>query len=794
MPRVTGRIVLVGLPADAAALTEQGLADAGIADVVELAPQEAIADLVRDAEDVGAVVTWDPGAGGGIAFAQRIARIDRDLAVLIVAPPERAEAGSRALQFAPFLGDDVTARSTDDLEGLAAEIAEAAARTRDRRARVRPARAHPDSTLAGTRPDPAEWMPGYAEHVLRHAPVGIATLDAGGVVRALNPEAARMLAVDRETAIGRRFADVVPAEHRTAAGGLIASHEQEPDDRLVLEFNGERRAYFVELSASRYVGPGDDLETVVILGDVTARELAAMRLRHVQAVADVALGNLDLEHLLDELLTRIREALAVDTAAVMLVDESGDALRVRAHQGLNPALGDVRVPVGEGFSGRIAQTREPRRVSRVEAHHVVPAAFGVSPEALLGVPLLVAGDLIGVLHVGSATQREWDADDQALLQLVGDRVALAINQARLYAHEQETAEVLQRSLLPQRLPDVPGLNVAARYNPGGAGMEVGGDWYDVTPLGGGQVAVSIGDVIGRGLRAAAVMGHLRAALRAYAVEGHSPGEALKRLNDLIIHGGGNMATAAQMTWDPSGSLRVASAGHPPPLLLGPDGDARLIDEVGGAALGVMPFTSYEETSVELPPGARVVLYTDGLVERRGDSLDRSFERLIEAARNAPPGADSLAERLLERLLGGKTDDDAALLVLEAPPRGARLELELPVAPESLGVARTHLRRWLLEHGAEHDTVEAIVVASGEAASNVIEHAYGPGSATFRLEAERDDGDAVVTVRDSGRWREERNGHHGRGTPLMKALMDDVAIDTGDAGTAVRLRRRLVADG
>jgi PAS domain S-box-containing protein len=787
MPSAPGRIVLVGLPADVAAPARAGLVASGRADVADLAPQEALADLVRDAEEVAAIVTWDPGAGGGVAFAQRVARIDRDLAVVVVAPSERAEASARAVQFAPFLGEDVVARSTDDLERLGMDVAAAAERTGGRRA----AREHDDPRPDAKLEDPERSVAGYAEHVLRHAPFGVAALDSAGVLLAFNAEAARMLAVDADDAIGRRFDDLVGPDRRGDVRRLIASAGGDDPAataavRCVLELGGDGERRSIELSVNRYMGPGEALATVVILDDVTARERAAARLHHLQAVTDAALGTVDLDDLLDRLLTRIREALAVEAAAVLLVDETGDSMRLRAFQGLDPALEGITVAIGEGFAGRIALERVPRRLPRVQGHLVAsPLVAGLG--SLLGVPLTVGGDLIGVLDVGSTAQREFDDDDQILLQLIADRVALAISQARLYGQQYETATVLQRSLLPQRLPDVPGLRLAVRYLPGGPDIDVGGDWYDVTPLGSGHVVLSIGDVVGRGLGAAAIMGHLRAGLRAYSIEGHQPGAALQRLNDLVVHGGRGMATAAHMEWDPDGTLRIARAGHPPPLLVDPDGSARLVEEGGGPALGVMPFASYDDVTVDFPPGARIVLYTDGLVERRGESLDRSLDRLVQAARGAPPGAEALAERLLERLLERDADDDAALLVLEAPPRGPRLELDLPADPEALGLVRTHLRRWLLEHGADRDTVADFVVASGEACTNVIEHAYGPGSASFRLEVSHENGDAVVTVRDSGRWRDGAGEH---GTALMRALMDDVTIERGDGGTVVHLRRRI----
>ena len=781
------RILLVGLPPDQAGLVRRGLtlADDGAA-VAEVDADDAVARISDDADAVEAVLTWD--TGGAVAFAQRVAAVDRELAVLIAAPPETFPAVDRALRFAPFLGQEATAWSAGELELVGAELAEAAERTRRRRAH-RQIVARESERLAS---NPERRRPGYVEHLLRHAPIGVATLDGAGAIAASNPEAARLLGADPDEVVGRTLDTLVPETDRDEVRRLVSAAGQSSGARVVIHVGAEIQKRYVEVSASRHLGAADEPMTVVVLGDVTERERAAARLRHLQAVTDAALGHLDLDSLLDELMSRIRGALGVDTVAVLLPDETDSerALRMRASQGLPDDLDDVRIRVGEGFAGRIARDREPLAIGDVQPHHVVSPVFGASVASLLGVPLVVGRELIGVLHVGSVKPREFEDDDRTLLQLVGDRVALAINQARTYQQEHETAAVLQRSLLPQRLPQPAGMRLAATYQPGGAGVDVGGDWYDVIELGGGRLAVSIGDVVGRGLKAATVMGQLRAALRAYSVEGHGPGAALSRLNELMLHGAGRLATAVHAAYDPgTGLLSIAVAGHPPPLLLGADGESRLLDVDGGPALGVVPYAAYGETTVPLDPGARLVLYTDGLVERRDEALDDSLARLVAASHATPPGAQALADRLVEQMLGEDDNDDAALLVVESLRLGPRLEIELPAAPAALASARTELRRWLDSREAPSSVADDLVIACGEACANVVEHAYGPGAATFWLAAEEADGDFVVTVRDSGNWREQRHVGRGRGKTLMHALADEVTVESSDEGTTVRLRRR-----
>jgi serine phosphatase RsbU (regulator of sigma subunit) len=269
-----------------------------------------------------------------------------------------------------------------------------------------------------------------------------------------------------------------------------------------------------------------------------------------------------------------------------------------------------------------------------------------------------------VLHVGTLHHRHFTPDDEALLQLVGDRVALAIN-AGLYERERAIARTLQRSLLPEGLPAPPGFRLAARYlaAPGG---DVGGDWYDAFLLPEGTLAVAIGDVTGRGLGAASGMGKLRNALRAYALELSSPSEVLQRMNRLLQHlDPEDMATVLYGKIDPADlTFRFSSAGHMAPIIREPDGAVRIRKTDGGPPIGApsgWPFTDEVE---QLPPGTSLVLYTDGLVERRGADLDDGLLWLSELCRAdlSPEGrCDAIVDRLTE---DGHLDDDVAFLVIE----------------------------------------------------------------------------------------------------------------------------------
>jgi anti-sigma regulatory factor (Ser/Thr protein kinase) len=365
-------------------------------------------------------------------------------------------------------------------------------------------------------------------------------------------------------------------------------------------------------------------------------------------------------------------------------------------------------------------------------------------------------------------------------------------------HVAAVAETLQRSLLPERLPELPGLGISARYVAGSADAQVGGDWYDVIALRDGHAGIAIGDVVGHGLDAAARMARLQNALRAYALEGLRPSLLLERMNGFAREvAGGPMATLLYGVVDPDeGRLRLATAGHPPVLVIGPAGEAYFAEGPAGSPLGVVPFPAYEESTIPLVPGATVLLYTDGLVERPDTSLDEGLEWLREFAAGVPAHPDELCGALLQaRFRDEPPRDDVALLAVRLEPvPEERIEITLRAEPESLAQMRRALGRWLRAAGAGDTETYETLVACGEASANAIAHAYPPGEASYVVEARRDRSGVEVRVRDFGSWRAPRSGSQGRGLGLIEELMDDVEIERGDAGTVVRMRRALAAVG
>jgi anti-sigma regulatory factor (Ser/Thr protein kinase)/putative methionine-R-sulfoxide reductase with GAF domain len=518
------------------------------------------------------------------------------------------------------------------------------------------------------------------------------------------------------------------------------------------------------------------------------------QLRVMYRVGDPALSELELEDLLDELLTRIQEALHVDTVAILLLDEERGELVARAARGLEEEVEQgVRIPVGRGFAGRIASERVPIFIEEVNHADILnPILREKGIRSILGVPLIVEGDLIGVLHVASLRPRIFGDRDLAVLWLAAGRAAPAIERARLFRaleHEHRVAEVLQRSLLPDRITQILGIEIAARYLP--ARDRVGGDWYDVIELPRGLIGVAIGDVVGHGLRAAALMGQLRTALRSYAIVGHSPGrtlELLDRFMDTI--GESAMATAIYAILDTdSGVLRLALAGHPPPVIINGD-RPRFIDVPPAVPLGALPFADYPEHELTLRPGETLLLYTDGLIERRGQSLELAMDGLLDLLHEAPT-ADEACERLTSELVPPEgLQDDVAIVAVQNVVVPERLRLRLPADPRVLTGVRRLMRRWLRERGAGAEDVARITLAVSEACANAIEHAYSPSAGAFAVEADAEGDEVTIAVRDAGSWRAPRGHNRGRGLTIMRAAMDDVEVAPETDGTAVLLRSRL----
>ena len=417
---------------------------------------------------------------------------------------------------------------------------------------------------------------------------------------------------------------------------------------------------------------------------VPQSELAG-RLRDIEAVTDAALSRLDEQALLNVLLERVKTVLEADTAAVLLLDRAAGPLVATAASGIEEEVSQgVRIPLGAGFAGRVASTGRPVILDRVDSttvHNQLLLEHGI--KSLLGVPLFSGGQVIGVLHVGSLTGRPFGARDAELLQLAADRAALAVQS--MSAHDDRLAALaLNRSLRPTTLPDVPGLDLAARYVAGSG--NVGGDWYDVFVLPSGKLGIVIGDVAGSGLPAAVIMGRMRSALRAYALETEDPAVALRLLDRKIQYFEPDaMATVLYGLYEPDdGRLTIASAGHLPPVLAVPGDQPRPVTLVPDLPIGVADDPQRSSSVIDVPAGALLCCYTDGLVERRGEVLDAGIGKLaatvgesVRAAGMTAAGPVPLAEAacavVMRALVGNvAARDDVAVLMLHRTPEPAPL--------------------------------------------------------------------------------------------------------------------------
>jgi serine phosphatase RsbU (regulator of sigma subunit)/anti-sigma regulatory factor (Ser/Thr protein kinase) len=372
--------------------------------------------------------------------------------------------------------------------------------------------------------------------------------------------------------------------------------------------------------------------------------------------------------------------------------------------------------------------------------------------------------------------------------------AAVVQQRRAAARERETVELLQRSLLPEVPHDRAGTAIAARYVPAGARSDIGGDWYDLVPLRLGRLGLVVGDVAGHGVGAAAAMGQLRTALRLYARESLMPAEALGRLGRLQAElAPATIATVWYGQFDPeSGRLTFASAGHPPPLLFGPDGRARFVEELHAPPLGVRMDAPYPECSCILEPGTTLLLYTDGLVEVRHEPIDGRLEQLRALVENGPADLEELCDHVMARMLDGVPRDDVAVLAIRSSAVGSRLRLTRPAAPSALAEIRTLVRGWLHDHQVAAVDADAVLIAAGEALTNSVRHAYQNAAGSVELELWLGEDEVDVSVRDRGRWRASPSGtRNGRGLELIRAVMHTVEVAAEADGTEVRMARRTV---
>ena len=525
-----------------------------------------------------------------------------------------------------------------------------------------------------------------------------------------------------------------------------------------------------------------------------ARSRRTEQIQHL--IAELA-GSADAGGIAAILTSTAIDVIGADAAAVVLVDEGGDGATadVVASSGfpeavLDAVARDVRGPSREAVtSGRPAFLRTADAVA-----DRYPEFADTLGSALAELPLSAGGETLGALLVRFAEPQPFNLEQIDLLAAVASEAAQATQRARVRRREREISRILQDSLLPDEPTSAwKGARVMTWYSAGTQHLDVGGDWYDAIELPNGRLGVSIGDVVGRGLRAAAAMGQLRSALRGIALEMRGPAATLEALNRYAARTPGTeLATVAYGEYDPTtGAFVYACAGHPPPVAC-IDGRAIALEDGRSPLLAAGYDGPRAESTCLLPPHSTLVLYTDGLVERRDEPFHRGVDRLrsaVERSRDADPA--DLIDVVVESVLGTRErTDDAALLVLRT---GAPIPFEMTLddAAEALRPLRHRLQAWLSLRGCTPDEADAVVLAVNEAAANAIEHGYRDGGGPVEVTGDLLDDELQLSVVDHGAWRAaEPDPARGRGLPLMRTLMDAVDIDILEPGTRVVLRRKV----
>jgi anti-anti-sigma factor len=419
----------------------------------------------------------------------------------------------------------------------------------------------------------------------------------------------------------------------------------------------------------------------------------------------------------------------------------------------------------------------------------------VSPDLTSVRERLVAGELSEVWDLrradGSVVALELSiqltpAGVQAIGRDVTERQRAEAERELLLQREHEIAEALQRSLLPRELPALDRLATSARYLPAASHAQIGGDWYEVLPVGATTVALTVGDVVGKGPTAAAVMGQLRSALAGYLVDGHSPAAALTRLEAFAsrVNGAvGSSCACLTLDWE-TGGLSWSAAGHPPPLVVDADG-GEFLSGGTGAVLGTPGHAAYRDDHVTLAPGASVVLYTDGLVERRDAVLDEGLARLLAVVAKAHDQApEALRDTITGALLDAGQDDDVAVVVARYLP--PPLRTRAPAVASEVSGMRRRIAAWAAVAAFPETLVYDLQLAVSEATANVVDHAYPDGPGEFDCLLASTPAGVRVTVRDEGRWRPESadKGYRGRGLQMIKAMSDEFRLDHDERGTVV----------
>jgi anti-sigma regulatory factor (Ser/Thr protein kinase) len=619
------------------------------------------------------------------------------------------------------------------------------------------------------------------------APGGLLTLAGDGTVVDVNRTLLDWIGRDASGVVGR-----VRLDELLSVGGRIfwethlrpLLHVERRLDEVLLELRTPTGRIPVLLTA---VVDGDS--TRVMMSSAVERTRFERELLAARRAADRSAAHV---RALQEVTSALSRAVGINGVGAALLEAAVGRLGAAAASlWVADSAGTLSL---HGSEGEVLADPAPPPVELVERDNAAVARGDRVVVQLQGHSVLQ-----GVLSLVPRSDATAEPLDLEVLTAVGQQGGLALDRAHTYEHSASVARELQHSLLAAPPPQDVRFGVSTTYRPGVEMLEVGGDWHDVFFAGDDVLSFVVGDVVGRGLGAASAMGQLRSAVRAVAGPDEGPSRLLARLDRFVGQvEAAAMATVAYAELDlRTGDLRYACAGHPPPLLLPVDGEPRLLWDGRSTPLGAFLRTPERtEAHLRLDPGDRLVLYTDGLIERRDRSLDAGLTLLAEtAAAGSRLPLDDAVRALTDRMLDDEQGrDDVCVLLLSW--FGPHFERQLPADLSGLSSVRVALGAWLAELGADPATTADLVLAASESIANAAEHGSGLRSTdkvaiSARVERRADGADEIVVfVRDQGRWKDPGPpADRGRGLLIMRGLVDDVRVVAGE-GTTVVLRHQL----
>ena len=536
---------------------------------------------------------------------------------------------------------------------------------------------------------------------------------------------------------------------------------------------------WVAISVNAVTSPSADHGTYVgTIRDITATRAAAERERAVVRLATAVSVAKSVGEVLSATLDECRTALGVGRVAAVMwpAGEHDPTVHLAGTLSTSP-WHDLDPPLRsslEDARGWLPLTVEP-------------VGWATEPDIAHGIVATLSRDT--TLWLEFAQPRRVSVEDRQLVTALVGHLSLAIQHVRQFELARETSLTLQRSMLaPTELP----AGFAVRYEPAVPPLEIGGDWYDVLPVGDDRIGIIVGDCVGRGLSAAAVMGQLRSSARALLLTGAEPARLLEQLDSVAAFIPDAFCTTVFVAIldTRSETLMYSSAGHVPAVLAAPDSPPQLLTDARSVPLAVRRHEPRPQATTALTAGSTLLLYTDGLVERRDEPIDAGIARVAEVmAQTMEAPVDAVADAMLDKLAPAMGYDDDVAIVLYRHP-GNALVIEIEAIPARLTDVRHQLGDWLRGANVPNARAEDIVLVVNEACSNSAEHAYrGQQPGMMRVEAAVEDRHIQIRVADSGSWKTPPAdpGTRGRGLLLMRTLSEQVDLDGTAHGTTVGMR-------